>query len=119
MIPFGLAHELKKAGFTQSAANNARYFVNEHLMINREDAVHMWHADKEKKDWELKVEEELVYCPTLSELIEGCSLPFVLSSETTGRWHAKDVVLDEPAIGEGATPVEAVARLWLIRRANL
>jgi hypothetical protein len=118
MIPFELAHELKKAGFTQSAANNARYFVNEDLMINREDAVHMWHADKEKKDWELKVEEQLVYCPTLSELIEGCSLPFVLSSETTGHWRAKDAVLDEPAIGEGATPVEAVARLWLIRRSN-
>src|ERR1700730_9123199 len=109
MIPFGLAHELKKAGLTQSAAKNARYFVNEHLMITREDAVHMLDADQAEKDWELKVEEQLVYCPTLSELIEGCSLPFVLSSETTGHWRAKDVVLDEPAIGEGATPVEAVA----------
>ena len=118
MIPFGLAHELKKAGFTQSAANNARYFVNEHLMINREDTVHMWHADKEKKDWELKVEEELVYCPTLSELIDWCGLPFVLSSETTSHWHAKNVVLDEPAIGGGTTPAEAVARLWLIRSTN-
>jgi len=119
MIPFALAQELKKAGLTQSTANNAKYFVNEHLMINREDAVRMRYADKAKKDWEMKVEEELVYCPTLSELVEGCGLPFVLSSETHGHWHAKNVVLDETAVGEGATPAEAVARLWLIRRINI
>jgi hypothetical protein len=119
MIPFALAQELKNAGLTQSAASNARYFVNEHLVIHREDAIRMWYADKAKKDWELKVEEELVYCPTLSELVEGCGFPFVLSAETHGHWSAKNVVLDNPAVGAGATPEEAVARLWLIRRTNI
>jgi len=119
MIPFALAQELKKAGLTPSAARDAKFFVNEHLMIRREDAIRMWYADKAKKDWPFKIEEELVYCPTLSELVEGCGLPFVLSAERTGHWLAKNVVLEETALGEGATPAEAVARLWLIRRINI
>ena len=118
MISFALARELKDAGLTQPAGHNARYFVNEHLVIRREDAVRMWYADRAKKDWTLKIEEELVYCPTLSELIEGCGFPFVLTSQAHAQWTAKNVVLGESAVGEGATPEEAVAKLWLIRQIN-
>jgi hypothetical protein len=119
MISFALAQELRNAGLTQSLAATAKYFLNEHLMIIREDALRMWHADHAKRNWELKIEEELVYCPTLSELIEGCGLPFALSAEATGHWCAKNNLLGEATVGEGSSPAEAVARLWLICHKNI
>jgi hypothetical protein len=119
MISFALAQQLKHAGITQRTGANARYFLNEHLMINRENAIHMWYADKAKQGWDLKLEEELVYCPTVSELIEGCGVPFALSSEVAGHWSAKHVLLGNTLIGEGATPTEAIARLWLAIHAKI
>jgi hypothetical protein len=119
MISFALAQEMKKAGLTPPPRGEGRYFVNEHLMIRREDAVRMWYADKAKKDWEFKLEEELVYCPTMSELVDGCGAPFVLSAERADRWTARQTVLDETAVGEGPTAVEAVARLWLVLRTRI
>jgi len=119
MISFALAQQLKHAGFTQRSTRNARYFVNEHLMIFREEAIHMWYADKAKQGWEVKLEEEIVYCPTTSELIEGCALPFSLSSDMVGHWTAKHVMLEGTAVGEGPTPAEAVARLWLAVHAKI
>ncbi len=119
MISYELALQLKQAGFTQRNNGNATYFLNQHLMINREDAIRMWFADKAKQSWDVKVEEELVYCPTTTELIEGCGFPFALSSDAAGHWAAKNFILGEAAIGEGATAAEAVARLWLAVHAKI
>jgi hypothetical protein len=119
MVSFALAHELKAAGLTQSTHRNAEYFLNEHFLINREDAVRMRYANKGKRDWEFRIAEDLVYCPMLSELIEGCGLPLALSSDPRGHWTATSSMLDEPATREGATPEEAVARLWLLRHKNI
>lgn len=114
MIPFALAQELKKAGFSQRTARYATYFLNEHLMIHKEDALRMRYADKAKRDWEIRLEEELVYCPTLTELIVACGSPFALSSNDDGYWLAKNVLLDHPEAAKGQSPEEAVARLWLL-----
>jgi hypothetical protein len=119
MISFALAQELKKAGFTQRNHSGSRYFVNEHLFINREDAIRMKYADKAKQDWEFKLEEELVYLPTLSELVAGCGLPFVLSADERGQWYAKNVFLEHAEGARGASAEEAVARLWLLLHTNI
>ena len=113
MISFALAQELKNAGFTQSTNLNAVYFLNEHLKIRREDALRMWYGDKSKEGLALDLEREVVFSPTLSELIIGCGKPFYLSCDEAGPWHAsKGPDSDERASGE--TAAEAVARLWLL-----
>jgi hypothetical protein len=113
MISFALARELKDAGFTQSTDFNAVYFLNDHLKIRREDALRMWYDDRSKEGLALDLEREVVYSPTLSELVIGCGTPFYLSCDDTGRWHASKA----PDSGEresGETADEAVARLWLV-----
>jgi hypothetical protein len=55
---------------------NAVYFVNDHLKIRREDALRMWYGDKSKTGLDLDLSKEVVYSPTLTELIEACGLPF-------------------------------------------
>jgi len=61
----------------------------------------------------------VVYIPTLSELIEACGEPFALYTHD-GLWCAVDAdagnvqwEMDCVRGGEGSTPEEAVARLWL------
>jgi hypothetical protein len=114
MISFALAQELKNAKFTQRTNGNAEYFLNEHLMIRREDALRIWYGDKAKQEWELDPSEVLVYCPTVSELIEGCGLPFYLSCSAASHWHATNAKDGEAESGHGETAGEAVARLWLV-----
>jgi hypothetical protein len=60
---------------------NAVYFVNDHLKIRREDALRMWYGDKSKTGLDLDLSKEVVYSPTLTELIEACGLPFELSCD--------------------------------------
>lgn len=52
------------------------------------------------------------YYPTLSELIEACGDKFdaLVSSERSGGWMATD---GRGLSGDGSTPEEAVANLWL------
>jgi hypothetical protein len=119
MLSFALAQKLKTAGYSSHISDDAEYFLNEHLMIKRRDAKHMWYADPSKHDWELKLPDELVYCPTLGELIEGCGLPFVLSCDTAGHWHAKGSLLGESQSADGHSPVEAAAGLWLVLHAKI
>ena len=112
MISFALARELKDAGFTQSTDFNAVYFLNDHLKIRSEDALRMWYGNRSKEGLALDLEREVVYSPTLSELVIGSGKPFYLSCDDTGRWYARKA----PNSGEresGETADEAVARLWL------
>ncbi len=75
----------------------------------------------------VQLEEEAPYEPTLSELIEACDLGLLEcleDFESRKEWAAYDseytLTPDEiiPNIcGKGATPEEAVARLWLALKA--
>jgi hypothetical protein len=53
-----------------------------------------------------------VYCPTLSELIEACGSDFYELKNLTFGWIA-NADSDYLKRGDGSTPEEAVARLWL------
>jgi hypothetical protein len=116
---FELAKLLKAAGFRQPTGNEARYFINEFLIIRREEAVRMFYADKARQGWPVNIEEDLVYYPTLTELIDGCGQPFELSSPAPGEWYAKNKLLDIVEGAKGQSPTEAVARLWLALQKNL
>ena len=112
MISFALARELKNAGFVPKTNANAVYFINDHLKIRREDALRMWYGDKSRVGMELDLSKEVVYSPTLTELIEACGAPFYLSC-TDSHWLAANTANGEGGqIGEA--PAEAVARLWLL-----
>jgi hypothetical protein len=113
MISFALAQELKNAGFTPSKNTNAVYFINDHLKIRREDALRMWYGDKSKVGMDLDLSKEVVYSPTLTELIGACGVPFYLSCTDTSHWLAANTANGEGG-RTGETPVEAVARLWLL-----
>ena len=90
MISFVLAQELKNAGFGQRTIGDAVYFgnavyvVNEHLKVRTEDAQRLWFADKAREGSEFDPPKELVYLPTLTELIGACGLP---TWRTTSRRH--------------------------------
>jgi hypothetical protein len=115
LISFALARQLKDAGLTQRTNSNSVYFINDHLKIRREDALRMWYGDKSKAGLDLDLSKEVVYSPTLTELIEACGAPFYLSCTETGHWRAANTVNAEAGrTGEVETPAEAVARLWLL-----
>jgi hypothetical protein len=118
MISFALAQELKNAGFTQRTNGNAEYFLSDHLMIRREDALRIWYSDKAKQEWVFDPSESLVFCPTVSELIEGCGLPLYLSCNAADHWHATNAQDGEGDSGDGQTAGEAIARLWLVLRSK-
>jgi hypothetical protein len=99
LISFALARELKNAGLTQRNNSNSVYFINDHLKIRREDALRMWYGNLSK---------EVVYSPTLMELIEACGAPFYLSCTDTGHWRAANTANGAGGqTGQGETPAEA------------
>jgi hypothetical protein len=101
MITFALAQELKNAGFSPSKNSNAVYFINDHLKIRREDALRMWYGDRARVGMDLDLSKEVVYSPTLTELIGACCTPFYLSCTDTGHWLAANT-----ANGEGDKQVK-------------
>jgi hypothetical protein len=70
-------------------SGNAEFFINEHLKVRREDALRVWCGDKAKEGWELDPAKEMVYCPTIEELTDGCGLPLYLSCDAPGHWYAQ------------------------------
>lgn len=109
---YGLAKQLKEAGFKQEGKGE---YINrfEELVIERPDL-------KPLDD----LPGYLPYIPTLSELIEACGFGFErLEQRKDGRtpegyrlfsgWYAIAWDADDTWSGEGATPEEAVANLWL------
>lgn len=55
--------------------------------------------------------DEMVYVPTLSELIEACGEKFdFLANNRNGVWQASGGEVQDR---QGQTPEEAVANLWL------
>lgn len=90
-MKYELAKELRDAGFPQTGNGKS---------VGPPDALVMRRGDG-------------VYSPTLSELVNACEGPFKLESKTDEAsapiWIAESTGL----IANGATPEEAVARLWL------
>jgi hypothetical protein len=75
----------------------------------------MWYGNKSTVGMDLDLSKEVVYSPTLTEHIEACGAPFYLSCTDTGHWRAANTEIgDGGQTGEGETPAEAVARLWLL-----
>jgi|SRR5215211_8161905 len=95
-IAYTLANELKDAGYPQGGRGS--WIVDPGQIVARGG--------------------HRAYVPTLEELIEACGENFALlhQSVKSKKWAAQDFKYDEeegPHDGEGSTPTEAVARLWL------
>ncbi len=119
MISFATAQELQRAGLAPNTSGNAVYFLNDHLKIRREDALRMWYGSKTKAGLELDLSKEVVYSPTLEELVEACGLPFILSCDEAGHWYAAKPNAEGEVKESGETAAEAVACLWLRLQSNL
>lgn len=103
---YELLKKLKNAGFPQGPYQRIFDEVQEHP------------ERAETYAFELGVKnlDEIAYRATLSELIQACGKEFALESANEGKkWVAHcfgDKYPDRPK-GEGDTPEEAVANLWL------
>jgi hypothetical protein len=103
MISYELAKELRDNGFPQPKGRDALY-------TKEGDPRYLLNDDKFN---------DPVWCPTLSELIEACGEKgFILVFRPYGKWNASANIQDEHTNivhleGEGDTPEEAVANLWL------
>lgn len=98
MIDHEFAKELKRAGFKQPIGS--MYALEGDIQSGFE------------------IIDETAYVPTLSELIEACvDVRFWLRNDTlTEAWTAYGDPVEDLApgyVGNGSTPEEAVARLWL------
>ncbi len=95
-MKYELAKELKDAGFPQEGEN----FDADGEMIQETDP----------KNW-----REWAYVPSLEELIEECGGKFLRVENYTHLWRATGVrdPFEHDISCDGATPTEAVARLWL------
>ncbi len=108
-MKYELAKELKEAGFVQPEA----HLSYRGLFFNPENEVDSRWADG------------AVYVPTLSELIDAIHnlghYGFALFQDDARGWHC-GVYWDGSSLnsetGIGATPSEAVARLWLSLHSN-
>jgi hypothetical protein len=94
-IDYMLANELKDAGFPQGG--KGRWLVDPRQIVARGG--------------------DRAYVPTLEELIEACGENFAWlhQSVKSKKWAAQDFIYDDegPHSGQGSTPTEAAARLWL------
>lgn len=90
---YSLALELKKAGFPQ----HGREIMTPHTS-------------------DIKEGKQSVYYPTLDELIDACPSLYGFRKVRQDTWEAseKGQLYGE----EGATPTEAVAKLWLSLQAE-
>lgn len=105
-MDYTLAKELKDAGFPQSTHSRGFGVFPSGEVINASF---------------LSEKYDAVYVPTLEELIEACGQKLVsISRMFNGRWldgwgalyHGSELSSAHSLV-EGATPTEAVARLWL------
>lgn len=112
---YKLALQLKNAGFPQMGDGFALVLHDEALFEDLSDqtmSVIPWC----KYVYDPSKRTDVVYSPTLDELIEQCGAMFkILENMTGNRWDAISVdVLDTSGFqGTGSTPREAVANLYL------
>jgi len=142
-LSYETAKELKDAGFPQNLVRLEipidEYTRHQYTSVGyhiTEEHQHKRSVFEFNKEWYFskKGQEEIVYIPTLSELIEACGEGFaILTKYAVGGWGASnDYQEDDYKVGEcsechreqlvdgdewkrysGKSPTEAVARLWL------
>tara|TARA_R110000851_G_C12848934_1_gene542599 strand:- start:19 stop:336 length:318 start_codon:yes stop_codon:yes gene_type:complete len=101
-MKIGLLKELKDAGFMKGAViDESRMFKVELLGIKNNE-----------------LNYDILFKPTLSELIEACGNRLTIIENWGGRvdsgWSAYENEIDDLGIeSKGKTPEEAVAKLWL------
>lgn len=104
-MDYELAKELKDAGFPHTQGGKVLYYnaVYKNHPFNDYDGAY---ADG------VTLSGDVIYVPTLSELIEACGGKFKLVELIDkNEWLACGDYYR--TYGEGTTPEEAVARLWL------
>ena len=101
---YKLAKKLKEAGFIQRQWKYSMHFIPDRNSLG-EQMIILYENYQGSGD-------DLVYIPTLSELIEACGDSFYSLSKHLNIWQTnfRDGVAGETA---GKTPEEAVANLWL------
>lgn len=105
---YELCRKLKEAGFPQTGLKYTWYYSTKPMGI--------FNSGEEYLD--VKNHPDRIVCPTLSELIEACGDKFEQVRRCPGVdthiWWAYETWKKEGvACGEGDTPEEAVANLWL------
>ena len=90
-MDYKLAEQLRDAGFPQGGNGK-------------------WIGPPDKIVWR---SGDRAYVPTLEELIAASGYPFYLNSNHAGYWYAGNAQHSEALTGEGDTPEDAVAKLWL------
>lgn len=105
---YELCKELKDAGFKSNSGN---IFISNY--INK--PIEKCENCAEEYGFE-PYNDEVVYIPSLSELIEACGNDFeCLKYRGSNKWECGEISPFElwTTLSEGSTPEEAVARLWL------
>ena len=101
---YELAKQLKDSGFPQNLQIGNRFVTKNNIQYFCEN-------------YETKslYEKDSAKIPTLSELIEACGDRFWKLEGSKGNWHAfyQNTIIPEAKLGQGSTPEEAVAKLWL------
>jgi len=101
---YELAKQLKDAGYKQK---------NVGMFVYKNDKGHIGEiaGGRYFNNEDIK-EEDVYYQPTLSELIEACGDGFYILRKLSTGFVAEDAAYDK-TLGQGKTPEEAVAKLWL------
>lgn len=108
---YEIARELKNAGFPQRF-KDGRYYPEKDLTFEEAQTAHLFLDERRRGTPESELEvSKLVSIPNLSELIEACGDDFGYLKRYTadGVWEAGAFEGE----GDGQTPEEALARLWL------
>ncbi len=115
MIDYELAKKLKDAGFPQKEygfyGDGERYQFRETHDPYEPNNRTMW-VRYYSEEWIQNHLDEIVYFPSLSELIEACGsyFDFLQNKEDSYGWRAVSGGGEE---GSGSSPETAVANLWL------
>ena len=109
-MDYALAKELKDAGFPQDRSPWVYYVCQTsghkpHSLLKIRNGL-IGYKPEEVLGW--------IAAPTLEELIEACGGKNMdITSDFESRWHAHSYTYVKS--GDGHSPTEAVARLWLAR----
>jgi len=115
---YELCKKLKEAGFPPShwIGGHGFYYLTETIIVTKRNVLDMKVCGA---NGEVVSLDSLIYIPTLSEFIAECgavftSLEWLRGVGSTAEWEATAFENHEQvAIGEGRTPEEAVANLYL------
>jgi len=109
-----LAKQLKEAGYPQSERGEVYLWVSEkHYFENKKPVYRPANWKRMFTKATKTFVNEWIYIPTLSELIDACGEDFGRLRKIPHLWIADAHERLQPLSPFGATPEEAVAKLWL------